>query len=90
MIVFMGEESFFHGQRTSSSLVPKFLLGNAVLEGSASINGYNGTLYNFNNRHILMLNMVELHSLPALDKLKLIEALCAELANDENSIPNLT
>ena len=37
-----------------------------------------------------MLNMVELHSLPALDKLKIIEALWADLANDENSIPNLT
>ena len=37
-----------------------------------------------------MLNMVELHSLPALDKLKLIEALWGDLANDENSIPNLT
>ena len=37
-----------------------------------------------------MLNMVELHSLPALDKLKIIEALWADLANDESSIPNLT
>ena len=37
-----------------------------------------------------MLNMVELHSLPALDKLKIIEALWADLANDEYSIPNLT
>ena len=37
-----------------------------------------------------MLNMAELHSLPALEKLKIIEALWADLANDENSIPNLS
>jgi len=35
-----------------------------------------------------MLNMVELHGLPALEKLKIIEALWADLANDENNIPN--
>ncbi len=32
----------------------------------------------------------ELHQLPAIEKLKIIEALWADLVNDENSLPSLS
>ncbi|MDD5266286.1 MAG: addiction module protein [Methylococcales bacterium] len=35
------------------------------------------------------MNITELHSLPALEKLKIIEALWDDLAGDESSLPNL-
>jgi len=37
-----------------------------------------------------MLNMTELHNLPAIEKLKLIETLWADLANAKEEFPNLS
>ena len=34
------------------------------------------------------MNITELHNLPAVEKLKIIEALWGDLADDENSLPN--
>ncbi|MFM8330707.1 MAG: addiction module protein [Candidatus Methylumidiphilus sp.] len=36
-----------------------------------------------------MLNMTELHNLPAVEKLKIIESLWADLTGDEAEMPNL-
>ena len=35
------------------------------------------------------MNITELHNLPAVEKLKIIEALWGDLAEDESSLPNL-
>lgn len=35
------------------------------------------------------MNITELHNLPAVEKLKLIEALWGDLVGDESSLPNL-
>ena len=35
------------------------------------------------------MNITELHNLPAVEKLKIIEALWGDLADDESSLPNL-
>ena len=35
------------------------------------------------------MNITELHNLPAVEKLKIIEALWGDLAGDESSLPNL-
>ena len=34
------------------------------------------------------MNIIELHNLPAVEKLKIIEALWGDLAEDESSLPN--
>ncbi|MFZ2450129.1 MAG: addiction module protein [Methylovulum miyakonense] len=36
------------------------------------------------------MNITELHNLPAIEKLKLIEALCGDLVSDESNLPNLS
>jgi hypothetical protein len=35
------------------------------------------------------MSIAELHNLPAIEKLKIIEALWSDLAGDEDSLPNL-
>ena len=35
------------------------------------------------------MNITELHNLPAVEKLKIIEALWSDLVGDESSLPNL-
>ena len=35
------------------------------------------------------MNITELHNLPAVEKLKIIEALWGDLVGDESSLPNL-
>ncbi len=36
-----------------------------------------------------MMNMTELHNLPAVEKLKIIESLWADLSGEEDGLPNL-
>ncbi|WP_019867271.1 addiction module protein [Methylovulum miyakonense] len=36
------------------------------------------------------MNITELHNLPAIEKLKLIEALWGDLVSDESNLPNLS
>ena len=36
------------------------------------------------------MNITELHNLPAVEKLKIIEALWGDLVGDESSLPNLS
>jgi imidazoleglycerol phosphate synthase glutamine amidotransferase subunit HisH len=44
----------------------------------------------FPRRQFTMMSITELHKLPAIEKLKIIEALWNDLANDESNIPQMS
>lgn len=45
---------------------------------------------NLSNRYFSIMSITELHKLPAIEKLKIIEALWNDLVDDEGSLPELS